>query len=97
MLTLFSAYYSASFPTFLDMLNTMNAGYDTARYQIGSRLIPREVISANTSGLVQAIDKIESYGTLLLGASFNGSRTPSSPNALNEAYRKAVMSLSIGT
>jgi hypothetical protein len=79
------------------MLNTMNAGYDTARYQIGSRLIPREVVSANTSELVKAIDKIESHGTLLLGASFNGSKTPTSPNALNKAYRSAVVSLSIGT
>ncbi|CAK4032103.1 FAD binding domain [Lecanosticta acicola] len=90
-------YFSANYPTYLEMLNAMDTGYETAMYSIGSRLIPRDVIVGQTRNLTQAINKIESYHTQILGSSFNGTHTPTSPNSLNAGYRDATMSLSIGT
>ncbi|KAI0095757.1 putative alcohol oxidase [Nemania sp. FL0031] len=91
-------YYSAEFPTYLDMFEAMNPFTETAEYQIGSRLIPRSVILDNSSGFTSALREICSKnGGTISGVSFNVSRASPVPNAVNPAFRKASVSLVVGT
>jgi len=91
-------YQSSEYSGYHQMLNAMDTGYNaTNDNNSGSRLIPRDVIVGQTRNLTQAIRSIASYGALVLGSSFNGTHTPTSPNSLNAGYRSATMSLSFGS
>ncbi|KAI1490699.1 putative alcohol oxidase [Biscogniauxia mediterranea] len=91
------SYYSADFPTYLDMYNAMNPPYETAEYQIGSRLIPRTVIVEKAEAFTAALRRIAAHGTWISGVSFNVSRLPTVPNSVNPAFRSSSVSLVIGT
>ncbi|KAF2965111.1 hypothetical protein GQX73_g8445 [Xylaria multiplex] len=71
----------------------------TAEYQIGSRLIPRSVILGGAgAGFVAALREISTqYGGTISGVLFNVSRAPAVPNAVNPAFREALVSLVVGT
>jgi hypothetical protein len=91
------AYYSAEFPTYLDMFTAMNPFTETAVFQIGSRWIPREVLSEKTSTLAQTLQRIGKTGAWISGVSFNVSRLPNIANAVNPAWRNGSISLVVGT
>ncbi|KAI0380260.1 putative alcohol oxidase [Hypomontagnella monticulosa] len=90
-------YYSAEFPTFLDMYSAMNPYCQTALFQVGGRLIPRSTILDSTDDFVSALRGISDLGnTLISGVSFNVSKTPSVANAVNPAFREASVSVLVG-
>ncbi|KAK8131820.1 FAD-binding domain-containing protein, partial [Apiospora sp. TS-2023a] len=93
-------YYSAEFPTFIDFYQAMNPGAETATFQLGSCLIPREVILNNaTKGFAHALQGItdEHEGTWISGVSFNVSTASDVPNVVDPAFREASVSLVVGT
>lgn len=77
----------------------MNPFTETATFQLGSRLIPREVVLDDAKGFANALQEItdEYDGTWISGVSFNVSKTPDVPNAVNPAFREASVSLVVGT
>lgn len=90
-------YYSAEFPTFLDMYEAMNPDTATATFQIGSRLIPKTVISHKTHEFRKALQNITKLGTWISGVSFNAGNAPKVPNSALKAWRDSYVSLVIGT
>lgn len=79
------------------MFNAMNPFTETAVFQIGSRWIPRQVLSTSTSKFVDVLRHIGKSGAWISGVSFNVSRLPDVPNAVNPAWRNASISLVVGT
>lgn len=75
----------------------MNPFTETAVFQIGSRWIPREVLSTKTSDFADVLRNIGRTGAWISGVSFNVSRAPDTPNAINPAWRNASVSLVVGT
>ncbi|KAI1135145.1 putative alcohol oxidase [Hypoxylon sp. FL0543] len=90
-------YYSAEFPTFLDMYGAMNPYCETALFQVGGRLIPRSVILDSLDNFTDALRAIGELNTLISGVSFNVSRAPDVANAVNPAFRSASISILVGT
>ncbi|KAK7932726.1 FAD binding domain-containing protein [Apiospora marii] len=92
-------YYSADFPTFLDFYHDMNPFTETATFQLGSRLIPRKVVLNAAEDFAHTLQEItdEHDGAWISGVSFNVSRAPDVPNAVNPAFRDASVSLVVGT
>lgn len=93
----YAAYYSAEFSSYLGMYEAMNPDTATATFQIGSRLIPRTVITDKTNAFTKALQDITGYGAWISGVSFNVSRTPDVPNAAFHPWRESLVSLVIGT
>jgi hypothetical protein len=81
----------------MDMFNQMNPFTETAVFQLGSRWIPRKVLSSSTSDFTEALRNIGETGSWVSGVSFNVSRLPNVPNAINPAWREASISLVVGT
>ncbi|PSN65035.1 FAD-binding domain-containing protein [Corynespora cassiicola Philippines] len=91
-------YYSATFSSFLDMYTEMNPTTEMGILQIGSRLIPREVITTASENLTTSLRAInEQAGAWISGLAFNVSKPPIVPNAVNPAWRESSISLVIGT
>ncbi|KAI8935079.1 hypothetical protein NX059_007674 [Plenodomus lindquistii] len=90
-------YYSADFPTYLDMFTQMNPFTESAVFQIGSRWIPRTVLANSTEKFTEVLRDIGETGSWISGVSFDVSRLPNVPNAINPAWRKASISLVVGT
>ncbi|PVI01570.1 FAD/FMN-containing isoamyl alcohol oxidase-like protein MreA [Periconia macrospinosa] len=89
-------YYSAEFPTFLDMYKEMNPFTEMGIFQIGSRLIPRGVIETKSEDFVDALKKINEQGAWISGLAYNAS-TPKVDNAVNPTWRSSIISLVAGT
>ena len=81
------------------MFNAINPFTETAVFQIGSRWIPRQVLSTATSNFTNVLRSIgeNAPGAYISGVSFNVSRVPVVPNAVNPAWRSASISLVVGT
>lgn len=75
----------------------MNPFTETATFQIGSRLVPRDVILHAAENFTNALQEITEYDTWISGVSFNVSREPDIPNAVNPAFRESSVSLVVGT
>jgi hypothetical protein len=81
------------------MFNAMNPFTETAVYQIGSRLIPRKVVLDNSAkNFIATLREISTIdGGIILGPSFNVSNPPPVPNAVNPAFRDAMVSIVVAT
>ncbi|KAI1175120.1 putative alcohol oxidase [Nemania sp. FL0916] len=92
-------YISREYPTYLDMFNAMNPFTETAIYQIGSRLIPRKVVLDNfAKSFIATLREISTIdGGIILGPSFHVSKPPPVPNAVNPAFRDALVNLVVAT
>lgn len=77
----------------------MSAEPEVTGGNIGSRLIPRSLLSSDSSlaSLTEALRFIVSQGAILSGLSVNVSRAPSNPNSVNPAWRSAAFSAVFGT
>lgn len=93
-------YSSTQYPTFLSSYEVLQktGSWNVSDYNLGSRLIPRDLVTQNTEAVVEAIRYISSQ-TLMSGVSYNLSRSVSSPDdvAVNPYFRRALFSLTIGT
>jgi hypothetical protein len=90
-------YVSREFPTFLDAYHETNPDTAVSIFQIGGRLIPRNVISSNLNDLVNALRTINSKGALISGMSLNADSKSHPPNAVNPAWRETGLSIVLGT
>ncbi|KAI1371219.1 putative alcohol oxidase [Hypoxylon crocopeplum] len=90
-------YTSSEFPSFFEMYLEIVPFTEAGVFQIGSRLIPREVILNSTKELTAAMREIGTYGAMISGLSFNATRGPNVSNSISPAFRKASVSLVIGT
>lgn len=76
----------------------MNPVTEIGVFQIGSRLIPRDVVKSKPGELASALRAInEQASSWISGLAFNVSRTPAFPNAVHPAWRDAALSIVIGT
>ncbi|KAI0805057.1 hypothetical protein GGR55DRAFT_690741 [Xylaria sp. FL0064] len=93
-------YSSTQYSAFLTSYEALQLilSWNVSDYNIGSRLIPRDVAIQNTKALVEFIRHISSQ-TLIGAVSYNLTRGVSSPDdvAVNPYIRKALFSLTIGT
>lgn len=93
-------YSSTQYPTFLSSYEVLwkTGSWNVSDYNLGSRLIPRDLATQNTEAVVDAIRYISSQ-TLISGVSYNLSHSVSSPDdvAVNPQFRRALFSLTLGT
>jgi hypothetical protein len=89
-------YYSAEFPSFLEMYNEMNPFTEMGIFQIGSRLIPRQVIETKPNDFSEALKKVNAQGAWVSGVAYK-TNPPAIPNAVNPSWHSSIVSLVIGT
>ncbi|KAK1831166.1 FAD binding domain-protein [Podospora conica] len=82
------------FPTFHEAHTKTSPDPGVLEANMGSRLIPRSVLSSTDSAadLVDAIRSLVESGLLFSGVSFNVSRFASSQTAVNPAWRSSITS-----
>ncbi|KAI2627963.1 FAD-binding domain-containing protein [Hypomontagnella submonticulosa] len=90
-------YSSAEHPTFLSSYNSLTSSWNVSDYNVGGRLIPRDLVETNPTGLVDAIRYISSQ-TLMSGVSFNLRNSTSSPDqvSVNPYMRQSLFSITVG-
>lgn len=90
-------YSSSENPTFLSAYQSLTSNWNVSDYNSGGRLIPRDLVSNNTEGLVEAIRHIASRA-LFSGVSFNVKNSVSSPDevAVNPYIRDALFNAFLG-
>ncbi|KAJ2983059.1 hypothetical protein NUW58_g6316 [Xylaria curta] len=93
-------YSSAQYPTFLSSYEALQetATWNVSDYNVGSRLIPRELATQRTENLVEALRYIASQ-TLMSGVSYNLARGNISAEtvAVNPYIRSSLFSVTVGT
>lgn len=91
-------YTSWEKPTFLSNYNSQTSSWNVSDYNLGGRLIPRSLIEQNPQGFVDAVRFIGSQ-TIMSGVTFNVAKGVASPDdvAVNPYFRKALVSVSVGT
>ncbi|KAI1111673.1 FAD-binding domain-containing protein [Nemania sp. NC0429] len=93
-------YSSNQYPTFLSSyeVSLKTGSWNVSEYNLGSRLIPRDLVVQNTDAVMDVIRYISSQ-TLISGVSYNLARGVSSPDevAVNPNLRSALFSLTLGT
>jgi hypothetical protein len=90
-------YGSQTYSSFLAAYDGQDPSQNITNYSIGGRLIPRSVVESNTSALVAAIKDINYLGGGLSGVAVNVAERAETPsNSVNPAWRKALVSLTIG-
>jgi FAD/FMN-containing dehydrogenase len=68
-----------------------------AAFQFGGRLIPRDVVENDTDSFNKVIRDLTSKGVICVGSSVTFKAYPGASNAVHPAWRKAIMSMQIGT
>ncbi|KAI1089204.1 FAD-binding domain-containing protein [Rostrohypoxylon terebratum] len=93
-------YQSADYPSFLQSYQSMTSTWNVSDFNMGGRLIPRELAKdqESTDSLVKAIRAIATK-TLTIGVAFNVAKGVSSPDevAVNPYFRKTLFNAVIGT
>ncbi|KAI0165408.1 FAD binding domain protein [Hypoxylon sp. FL1284] len=87
------------FPTFGDAYNTLNLVMNISDLNIGSRIIPRSVVSSepSASDLVSAIRSMTKNYAGFAGVTMNVSKPPTSSNAVHPAWRNSIFLAFYGT
>lgn len=87
-----AAFSSKNYPVFQDAFNTMNPEMNITEMNIGGRLIPRSLVSSNSSAasLSSAIKYILGNGGIFVGVSENVGKSPTSPNSIHPYWRESV-------
>ncbi|KAI1135146.1 FAD-binding domain-containing protein [Hypoxylon sp. FL0543] len=90
-------YSSTEHPTFLSAYNSLTSSWNVSDYNIGGRLVPREVVEKDNGAVLEAIRYISSR-TLMSGVSFNLNNGVSGTDdvAVNPDLRKALFSATLG-
>ncbi|KAF2468315.1 FAD-binding domain-containing protein [Lindgomyces ingoldianus] len=93
-----TSYSSREHTTFLTAYNSLTESWNVSNYNVGGRLIPRELVANNTAAITRVIRNI-SERTLMSGVSYNVSHSVASPDdvAVNPYFRKTLFSLTVGT
>ncbi|KNG88209.1 FAD binding domain protein [Aspergillus nomiae NRRL 13137] len=68
-----------------------------ATYQYGGRLIPRDVLENNPSGMASVLRNLTSHGVVAVGVGMNVSQPGNVSNAIFPALRNAAVTMQIGT
>ncbi|XDG05843.1 hypothetical protein ABKA04_005458 [Annulohypoxylon sp. FPYF3050] len=89
-------YTLLEFPSFWEMFQTMGPFTEVGVFQIGARLIPRDVFSGRPNELTAAMREIGTQGAMISGLAFNATKNPGVPNSVTSAFRQASVSLVIG-
>ncbi|KAI1358100.1 hypothetical protein F5Y08DRAFT_333400 [Xylaria arbuscula] len=93
-------YSFTGYPTFIEGYEALQiiSSWNVSDYNIGSRLIPRDLATQNPESLVEAIRYISSR-TLMSGVSYNLESSGLAPDdlAVNPYMRQALFSLTVGT
>ncbi|PYI10991.1 FAD-binding domain-containing protein [Aspergillus sclerotiicarbonarius CBS 121057] len=87
------------FDTYLEEFNTMEAEIAVGKAQYGGYLIPRDVVTQNTSALTAAYRKIVSDGATFIGVGLNVNSTVAGDvdNAVLPAWRDALIDTTLTT
>ncbi|KAM0551363.1 hypothetical protein ACHAPJ_008472 [Fusarium lateritium] len=70
---------------------------EASQFQYGGRLIPRSVLETDNASFNKAIRNLTSSGLVLAGSSGTFKSYPGVSNAVHPAWRKAIMSMQMGT
>lgn len=92
--TQFDSYYD-HYNKYMGPLPYGNLAVST--YQYGGRLIPREVLQANPTGLGQVLRNITEQGVIAVGVGMDVSHQSNNSNAIFPALRNAAVTMQIGT
>jgi hypothetical protein len=90
-------YSSAEFPSYYESYKAFDPPSLTDYAQIGSRLIPRSVVTEKTDELIQAIRDIIGYGAGVSGTAFKAPQKSGFSNSVNPEFRNSLISLTVGT
>ncbi|KAF5020018.1 hypothetical protein F66182_7954 [Fusarium sp. NRRL 66182] len=74
-----------------------NGHIEVAAFQFGGRLIPRDVVENDTAAFSKVIRDLTSKGVICVGSSGTFKAYPGASNAVHPAWRKAMISMQIGT
>ncbi|RAL00768.1 FAD-dependent oxidoreductase [Aspergillus ibericus CBS 121593] len=87
------------FDTYLEQFNTMESEIAVGKAQYGGWLIPRDVVTQNTSALTEAYRKIVSDGATFIGVGLNVNHSVSGDvdNAVLPAWRDALIDTTLTT
>lgn len=87
-----AAFSSRNYPAFQDAFHTMVPEINITEMNIGGRLIPRSLVSSNSSAasLSSAIKYILDNGGIFAGVSENVGTSPTSPNSVHPYWRESV-------
>ncbi|RWA13037.1 hypothetical protein EKO27_g2078 [Xylaria grammica] len=93
-------YYFTGYPTFIESYEALQliSSWNVSDYNVGSRLIPRDLATQNPEALVEAIRYISSK-TIMSGVSYNLKSSGLAPGdvAVNPYLRQALFSATVGT
>ena len=90
-------YSSNSYANFLASYNAMNPFIPSDIIQIGSRLIPRTLVTSSNPSLTSALRSIASNGAGFSGLALSVPSSPTNPNSVNPVWRTALMSMVVYT
>lgn len=87
-----AAFSSRNYPAFQDAFHTMVPEINITEMNIGGRLIPRSLVSSNSSAarLSSAIKYIPDNNGIFAGVSENVGTSPTSPNSVHPYWRESV-------
>ncbi|KAI0411230.1 hypothetical protein F5X98DRAFT_384223 [Xylaria grammica] len=93
-------YYFTGYPTFIESYEALQliSSWNVSDYNVGSRLIPRDLATQNPKALLEAIRYISSQ-TIMSGVSYNLKSSGLAPDdvAVNPYMRQALFSATVGT
>ncbi|KAL3472088.1 hypothetical protein BJX99DRAFT_266232 [Aspergillus californicus] len=90
------SYLIKGFPTFYDSYSYTTPVVNVSEVHLGGRLIPRSTIDAKPNALIEGLHSVAQQGAAISGLALNVSHAPSTPNAVNPAWRETGMSIIIG-
>ncbi|KAG5656754.1 hypothetical protein KAF25_010307 [Fusarium avenaceum] len=93
------SYTTLSFRDHYELYNgpLPNGHIEASQFQYGGRLIPRSVLENNNVEFNKVIRNLTSSGLVLAGSSGKFASYPGISNAVHPAWRKAIMSMQMGT
>ena len=90
-------YESHDYKTYLDENLAMDPFYQITNANLGGRLVSRDVVKHNRTGLMDTIRALNGYGSIVSGVSIDASKKADHfHNAVNPVWRKASIDIVVG-
>ncbi|KAF7894776.1 uncharacterized protein EAF01_010226 [Botrytis porri] len=90
-------YASEAYDTFADAYNGQAGPENITNYNIGGRLVSREVVKSNATGVLDTIKWMNDLGVVVAGLALNVATTDETPkNSVNPVWRDTLLSITTG-
>ncbi|EMR84903.1 putative fad binding domain protein [Botrytis cinerea BcDW1] len=90
-------YASETYDTFADAYNGQAGPENITNYNIGGRLVSRDVVKSNVTGVLDTIKWMNDLGVVVAGLALNVEATDETPeNSVNPVWRDTLLSITTG-